>query len=102
MFLQALDYTFTTNSKTFNSRFVLRYLPQGDLSTLTPILDSDKVMIIKTNNQIKVNSSDKVMHEVSIYDLQVRLLPYLNKVKAQTFTIQNLNKNNQVVFGRLF
>lgn len=72
MFLQALDYTFTTNSKTFNSRFVLRYLPQGDLSTVTPILNSDKVMIIKTNNQIKVNSSDKVIDEVSIYDLQGR------------------------------
>lgn len=72
MFLQALDYTFTTNSKTFNSRFVLCYLPQGDLSTLTPILDSDSVVIRNANNQITVNSSDKVIDEVSIYDLQGR------------------------------
>lgn len=99
MFLQALDYTFTTNSKTFNSRFVLRYVTQGNISTVTPILNSDKVMIIKTNNQITVNSSDKVIDEVSIYDLQGRLLSYYSKVRTQTFTTQNLNKNNQVVFG---
>lgn len=102
MFLQALDYTFTTNSKTFNSRFVLRYVTQGNISTVTPILNSDKVMIIKTNNQITVNSSDKVIDEVSIYDLQGRLLSYYSKVRTQTFTTQNLNKNNQEVFGRLF
>lgn len=102
MFLQALDYTFATSPGTFNNRFVLRYLPQGDLSTLTPILDSDSVVIRNANNQITVNSSDKVIDEVSIYDLQGRLLSYYSKVRTQTFTTQNLNKNNQEVFGRLF
>ena len=77
----------------------MRYLTQGNISTVTPILNSDKVMIIKTNNQITVNSSDKVIDEVSIYDLQGRLLSYYSKVRTQTFTTQNLNKNNQVVFG---
>lgn len=80
----------------------MRYVTQGNISTVTPILNSDKVMIIKTNNQITVNSSDKVIDEVSIYDLQGRLLSYYSKVRTQTFTTQNLNKNNQEVFGRLF
>ena len=75
----------------------MRYVTQGNISTVTPILNSDKVMIIKTNNQITVNSSDKVIDEVSIYDLQGRLLSYYSKVRTQTFTTQNLNINNQMV-----
>lgn len=75
----------------------MRYLTQGDLSTLTPILDSDSVVIRNANNQITVNSSDKVIDEVSIYDLQGRLLSYYSKVRTQTFTTQNLNINNQMV-----
>ena len=75
----------------------MRYVTQGNISTVTPILNSDKVMKIKTNNQITVNSSDKVIDEVSIYDLQGRLLSYYSKVRTQTFTTQNLNINNQMV-----
>ena len=75
----------------------MRYVTQGNISTVTPILNSDKVMKIKTNNQITVNSSDKVIDEVSIYYLQGRLLSYYSKVRTQTFTTQNLNINNQMV-----
>lgn len=99
--LKDSEYSFTTVPGTFNNRFVLLYVPQENLGTETPVLDAKSVLVFNTNNQISVKSTNEMIDQVLIYDLQGRVLYSKNNVNAQEFTTQSLSANNQVVVVKI-
>jgi hypothetical protein len=72
--LKASNYTFATVPGTFNSRFVLRYLPQEDLSN--PSFDDQlkAVRIYKNEATLYVSSPYETIATVAVYDLTGRLV----------------------------
>lgn len=99
--LKDSDYTFTTVPGTFNDRFVLRYLPQEDLSTNIPVVDENSIVVFNKNNQISIKSAEQTINSVEVYDLQGRVLLTKNNIKSQDFTTQTLSVSNQVVLVKV-
>ncbi|MDD3003778.1 Ig-like domain-containing protein [Flavobacterium sp.] len=99
--LKDSEYTFTTVPGTFNERFVLRYLPQEDLSTNIPVVDANSIVVFNKNNQISIKSAEQTINTVEVYDLQGRVLLSKNNIKAQDFTTQTLQAVNQVVLVKV-
>lgn len=99
--LKDSEYTFTTVPGTFNDRFVLRYLPQEDLSTNIPVVDANSIVVFNKNNQISIKSAEQTINTVEVYDLQGRVLLSKNNIKAQDFTTQTLQAVNQVVLVKV-
>lgn len=99
--LKETNYTFTTIPGTFDNRFVLRYLPQEELGTQNPTIDANSIVIFNTNNQISVKSNNETISEITIYDLQGRLLFTKKNVNASEFTTQSLSAVNQVVLVKV-
>ncbi len=99
--LKDSDYTFTTVPGTFNDRFVLRYLPQEDLSTNIPVVDDNSIVVFNKNNQISIKSAEQTINTVEVYDLQGRVLLTKNNIKSQDFTTQTLSVSNQVVLVKV-
>jgi len=66
--LKQSPYSFTTESGTFNDRFVLRYnnktLKNANFETL-----ENQVLVSNKNKQVKVNSLSEMIDKVSVYDL---------------------------------
>ena len=99
--LKDSDYTFTTVPGTFNDRFVLRYLPQEDLSTNIPVVDENSIVVFNKNNQVSIKSAEQTINSVEVYDLQGRVLLTKNNIKSQDFTTQTLSVSNQVVLVKV-
>lgn len=99
--LKDSDYTFTTVPGTFNDRFVLRYLPQEDLSTNIPVVDENSIVVFNKNNQVSIKSAEQTINTVEVYDLQGRVLLTKNNIKSQDFTTQTLSVSNQVVLVKV-
>lgn len=72
--LMASNYVFATVPGTFNNRFVLRYLPQEDLSNPTFDEKIKSVIIYKNGGTLHVNSPYESIAAVTVYDLTGRLI----------------------------
>ena len=95
------DYSFTTIPGTFNERFVLRYLPQEDLSTNTPIIDENSMVVFNSHNQISIKSSQHIIKKAEVYDLQGRLLFIKNGINEKEFRTQNLKVNTPIIVVKI-
>lgn len=94
--LRSGAYTFTTQSGTFNDRFILRYtnktLESVDLATL-----ENQVLVSNKNKQIKVNSEVEIIDNVTVYDLLGRQLFKKEKINSNELLIPNLISSQQTL-----
>lgn len=98
--LRQSPYQFVTESGTFDSRFVLRY-NNGLLSTFTPGLNENNVVVFKQNDQIHVETSLVKMKSVQIFDLQGRLIIAKNNINSQSTMLQHVGLANQVLMVQI-
>jgi hypothetical protein len=89
-------YSFSTSIGTFNDRFVLRFTDNVILANVlnTAILDRPVIVSVQ-NHQIKVNSFDKIMDKLMIYDLNGRLIYEKENVNSNEFSIPDFNSSEQ-------
>ncbi|WP_281322900.1 hypothetical protein [Flavobacterium aestivum] len=89
-------YSFTTTIGTFNDRFVLRFTANDSVTNVLKTVDSDKSVIVSVkNHQIQINSFDKIIDKLMIYDLNGRLLYEIEKVDSNVFSVPNFNSSEQ-------
>jgi hypothetical protein len=93
--LKTNSYQFTATAGVDNSRFTLTF--QKTLSLDPQALNDNSVIVYKNNGVIYVNSGDKMMNNIKVFDIQGRLIAERNNVKANTTSIQNLKASNQVL-----
>lgn len=79
-------YIFTTNSGSFNDRFVLRYT-DGTLGTNNPV--KNNTIVYSNNNNLYITSNE-VINNVDVYDVTGRLLS-TNKFNNTNVQIDKLN-----------
>ncbi|MFE3867392.1 T9SS sorting signal type C domain-containing protein [Flavobacterium sp. LS2P90] len=100
--LKTAPYTFSSEAGTFNDRFVFRFknsdktLEIGDFETL-----NFSVLVSNTNKQIKINSSEKVLNKIQVYDLLGRLIYQKMNVNDTEFLISNLVSNQQPLLVKI-
>ena len=94
--LKSGSYTFTTDSGTFDDRFVLKYtdktLGKPDFG-----ISKKKVLVSVKNSQIIINSFNEIIDKVTIYELLGRELSQKRNVNSNELLIANLFSSNQTL-----
>lgn len=90
--LKEAPYSFTSESGTFDNRFVLRYTENNLGNQNTEVLENS--VLVFANEKLNVKSTLQPIREITVYDVLGRLLINEKKVNANEFTAVNLNKTN--------
>ncbi|MGV3461498.1 MAG: T9SS sorting signal type C domain-containing protein [Flavobacterium sp.] len=90
-------YFFTTAAGTFDNRFDIVYTTNAALSTDTPVLAGNNVIIYKDGGNLHVNTGALTMNDVKVYDTRGRLVHSTNDVNAAETVIENLSAQQQVL-----
>jgi hypothetical protein len=93
-------YTFTTESGTFNDRFVLRFTDKT-LGTGTFDKGDSAVLVSNKNKLIKIDSSVEVINKVEVYDLLGRTVYEKINIDANKLVLPNLVLNDQVLLVKI-
>ncbi|MFV5697157.1 T9SS sorting signal type C domain-containing protein [Flavobacterium sp. ZT3R17] len=94
------SYTFTTESGTFNDRFVLRFTDKI-LGTGTFDKGDSAVLVSNKNKLIKIDSSVEVINKVEVYDLLGRTVYEKVNIDANKLVLPNLVMNDQVLLVKI-
>jgi hypothetical protein len=89
------SYSFTTAKGDFKDRFVLRYTNTTKLGTGDFDPKGKGVIVSVNNSRVKINSFDKTISSVKVYDLKGSLLYEKNKVDVNEFIINQLASTTQ-------
>jgi hypothetical protein len=89
-------YSFATETGTFDTRFVLRFV-NTTLSTEHPLFDQNAVVVYKNNHSVFVETSNIKMKSVKIYDLRGRLITQKDAINDTKVEFNNLNAAQQVL-----
>ncbi|MXN89872.1 hypothetical protein GR160_01415 [Flavobacterium sp. Sd200] len=96
----ATDYTFTTAMGTFNNRFEVMYRSAA-LSSNTPVLTTDEVMVYKKDGAINIATGTAQMTDVLVFDMNGRMVYSRNNVNALEMSVTGLNAAQEVLIVQI-
>jgi hypothetical protein len=88
-------YTFNAPAGATNGRFSLKYQKTG--VTNAAVGNENNVAIYKNKGSLNVNAGQATIANITIYDVQGKVVEALNNLKSSTATIENLKATNQVL-----
>ena len=94
--LKDSNYSFTTNTGSFDTRFQLRFTSSA-LSNNTNLFNDESVVVYKENQNIHIAASNTIMNDVKIYDIRGALLYAKSNINSEELIISNLNSSQQVL-----
>ncbi|WP_371539978.1 PA14 domain-containing protein [Flavobacterium sp. Arc3] len=94
-------YTFTTETGTFNERFVLSYVDKVTLATNDFEVLENQVVITSKNNEIKINASIDYIDKVFVYDVTGKQIFLKSKIDKNEFIISNMGNTDQVLIVKV-
>ena len=97
--LKLASYTFTATTGTDNARFSLKY--QKILKVDAPVFNDNSVSVYKNNGTLYVNSGAVAIRNISVFDVQGRLIAEQKNVKATTAAIKDLRAIHQVLIVKI-
>jgi hypothetical protein len=97
--LRLAPYSFTTAIGTFNTRFVLHYLPTSTLGTGT--INFENSVQVVTNEKATVYSSNQNIKNIVVFDVLGRKIDSYKNVGVKQFTMNNLNKTMSGLFVKI-
>lgn len=89
------DYTFTSETGTFNDRFEIVYTTNA-LNVDVPLFNANSVIVFKDGNNININAGTINISDVTIYDINGRKL-YTQNTDGTSTSIANLQIAQQVI-----
>jgi hypothetical protein len=92
-------YNFTTNSGTFNNRFVLKYT--SALSTTDDNLSANNVIVASDKKTLKIKSVMENIQSVAIYDVIGREIYSQDAINAKEFSKTNVVQNTQTLLIKI-
>lgn len=98
--LKAGDYSFTTETGTFNDRFNIRFTGAA-LNTTTPVFNANQVVIYKNpEKEFVISTGTNIMSSIKVFDIRGRLLLQKKEINAaQTSFIAGLT--NEVLLVQI-
>jgi hypothetical protein len=98
--LKAGSYAFTAAAGIDNSRFTLKYQKTLKVEEATAF-DDNSISVYTNNGTLYVNSKSAAINNVTVYDIQGRLIAQKGNVKSTTTVINNLRASNQVLIVKI-
>lgn len=92
-------YVFSSEAGAFNNRFILRFT--DEVMSVEQPFNTNAISIFVQDNQIKINAGDQEIKALKVVDIQGRNLFFENEINATEFSINSLNKNNQILFFQI-
>jgi hypothetical protein len=89
-------YTFTSEAGTFADRFELVYTTEA-LGTTTPQLNANSVIVYKDGSSININTGTAEMTDVTVYDIQGRVLYSKNGLNTTKTSVTGLQVQTEVL-----
>lgn len=99
--LKDSDYTFATVPGTFNTRFILRYLPSETLDNPSFEQQLQSVIIRKNDAILRVNSPYDTINTIWVYDLMGRLVFEQKNCNTNTFETNQITQTNQTLIVKV-
>jgi len=93
--LKSGPYSFTTDSGTFDTRFVLRYTTNSLTSDQFVAADSDAIAVVTQSEKLIVRSLNTTIKEVVVNDILGKQVFSQNNIEQNQFEINQINKSNQ-------
>jgi hypothetical protein len=90
-------YNFTTDTGTFDTRFVLKYTNGTTLGTNTIDAKENKVIVSAKNKQIKINAINETIDKVTVYDLLGKRIYQKANIGTSELLISNINPSQTVL-----
>lgn len=94
--LTEADYTFATAAGEFTNRFIIVY-NFTPLNTPTPVFTADNVVVFTKDNTITINTGNVDMAQVTIYDINGRVLYTKSAINASELSIQQMQPRQQML-----
>ncbi|MFE3867395.1 T9SS sorting signal type C domain-containing protein [Flavobacterium sp. LS2P90] len=98
--LKESPYSFSTESGTFDDRFVLRYTDKT-LGAKSFKKIENTVLVSNLNKQISITSKIEMIDKVEVYDLLGRSIYQKMNIDAKEFIIQNLVSSRQALLIKI-
>ena len=98
--LRAGNYTFATEKGTFDDRFVLRYTNKTLGTSDFENVENGLLVSVK-DKAIKVTSAKENIKEVTIFDINGKLIYSKNKIGVNELQLSNLQAANQVLLVKV-
>lgn len=101
--LKTGNYTFSSNSGLYNSRFELTYttaLGATALGTTRNQFTTNDLEVYHSNNAIAIKSGNVILNSIQLYSLNGQVLYDNNNVNTTETTIPNLNISKQTIVVR--
>ena len=99
--LSTSNYVFVSTPGTYDSRFVLKYVPQENLDNPTFTDQIKGVTIRKNNADLHVSSPYELIDIVSVYDITGRLVFEKKQCNSNTFTTSHIVGNDQTLIVKV-
>jgi len=97
--IKIAPYSFTSTTGTFNNRFTLVY--STNLNSPSQNLNTNTTLVHKIDGTFYISSQEKLISNVSIFDLTGRLLYQINNINATIINISELSKIKQVLLFKI-
>ena len=98
--IKASNYSFASNSGTFDNRFVLRYTNSA-LNTNATIFSEESVIVFKNNQKIMVNAHNTILDTVEIFDIRGRELFKQKNINSSQFEVTNFISSQEILLVRV-
>ncbi|HRB71463.1 MAG TPA: T9SS sorting signal type C domain-containing protein [Flavobacterium sp.] len=92
-------YTFASAEGTFDNRFEVVY--KSTLGTIDATLDANAVVVYKQNTSLHIETKNTSIKEVTIFDINGRMVYQKAKVNNNTLVISDLSVAQQVLLVQL-
>lgn len=92
-------YTFASTAGTFNDRFELRFVNDTALSNNSFAIN--QIIIYKRDNEITINSSNKLLKDITVYDITGRNLFQKDQINATETKIALEQSTNQILLFKI-
>jgi len=92
-------YTFSATTGTVNSRFSLKY--QKTLKVDASTFNENSVAVYKNAGVLYVNSGASAISNITVFDIQGRVIAEQKNVNATSTTIKNLKSSQQVLIVKV-
>ena len=97
--LKSSAYNFTSESGTFNNRFVLRYT--NEILSAPNFTSENNIIVYKDKNALKINSSIENIEKVAVYDMLGRKIFEAVDIKNKNFSKENLILTQQTLIVKI-
>ncbi|MGA9637319.1 T9SS sorting signal type C domain-containing protein [Flavobacterium sp.] len=95
------SYTFATQKGIYNDRFVISYVAKTSLDNDNFVTNENSLVVFHKDNKITVQSSDKSISKVQLYDVSGKLILEKSKINTNEAILSYLHSVEQVLIVKV-